>query len=136
MPKVSVNNINNVNSEKIQGDQGDQGEQSDQGGVRIYFEKITLHFILYLHSGSAFFADMTHTPVVQVSWRNTVIRLKECDLHTHQDHERITRFSIPFMNILLLYVKFWWALFMAMKFTFLFPNLAKIQRGWLLSHTP
>ena len=91
MPKVSVNNINNVNSEKIQGDQGDQGEQSDQGEVRIYFEKITLHFILYLHSGSAFFADMTHAPVVQVSWRNTVIRLKECGLHAHQGHKWITK---------------------------------------------
>ena len=26
-----------------------------------------------------------------------------------------------------LYVKFWWSLFLAMKFTFLFLNLAKIQ---------
>ena len=26
-----------------------------------------------------------------------------------------------------LYIKFWWQLFLAMKFTFLFLNLAKIQ---------
>ena len=67
VPKDSVNNINNVNNEKIQGDQGDQREQGDQGEVRIYFEKITLYFILYLHSGNVFFADVTHAPVVQVS---------------------------------------------------------------------